>query len=357
MLLNENLMPTDKKEYDILLIEDNLGDFALVEEFLLEQIKTLNLTRAGNYREAKKILEQQHSFDVILLDLSLPDKTGSALIEGIIALSLHVPVIVLTGHEDLNFGAKSLSLGISDYILKDDLTALMLYKSIIYSSERKRAAIAQEESEKRYSDLFHLSPQPMWVYTIDTLKFEDVNEAAIKNYGYTREEFMAMTIKDIRPPEEFELMKDVITNNLNYEDYTINNIHRHTKKNGEVIFAEVRGNTIAYKGKKAKIVFANDVTERILYIRAIERQNTRMREIGWIHSHLIRGPLARIMGLIDLFRNHKQDVEDCAQILDYVLVSAHELDAIVKDITCKAYSEECEQIITLESNKYKTFII
>jgi PAS domain S-box-containing protein len=355
MLLTQNL-PTDKKEYSVLLIEDNPGDFALVEEFLLEQIETLDLKWAKTYREAKKILDQRHDFDVILLDLSLPDKTCMPLIKGIVSLSLHMPVIVLTGQEDLNFGAKSLSLGVSDYILKDDLTSLMLYKSIIYSSERKRFAFTQEESEKRYSDLFHLSPQPMWVYTIDTLKFEDVNDAAIKNYGYTREEFMAMTIKDIRPPADFELMKDVITNNLNYEDYTINNIHRHTKKSGEIIYAEVRGNTFDYKGKKAKIVFANDVTERILYIQAIERQNTKLREIGWIHSHLIRGPLARIMGLIDLFRNHKQDLEDHSQILDYVLVSADELDSIIKDITCKAYSEECEQIITLESNKYKTFI-
>lgn len=158
------------------------------------------------------------------------------------------------------------------------------------------------------------------------------------------------------PIADFELMKDVITNNLNYEDYTVNNFHRHTKKNGEIIYAKVRGNTIQYKGKKAKIVFPNDVIERIHYIQAIKRQNTKLREIGWIHSHLIRGPLARIMGLIDLFRNHKQDLEDLSQILDYVLVSADELDSIVKDITCKAYSEECEQMINLGSNKYKTFV-
>ena len=65
------------------------------------------------------------------------------------------------------------------------------------------------------------------------------------------------------PIADFELMKDVITNNLNYEDYTVNNFHRHTKKNGEIIYAKVRGNTIQYKGKKAKIVFPNDVIERI----------------------------------------------------------------------------------------------
>jgi PAS domain S-box-containing protein len=349
-------MPTDKKEYNILIIEDNPGDFVLIEEFLSEQIDRVNLTQAKNFNEAKSILEQRNLFDVILLDLSLPDKKGTALINGVIKLSLHIPIIVLTGHEDLNFGAKSLSLGISDYILKDDLTSLMLYKSIVYSSERKRAAFAQQESEKRYSDLFHLSPQPMWVYMIDTLKFEDVNEAAIKNYGYTRDEFMSMTIKDIRPREDFELIEDVVFNNLSYEDYTLNNIHRHTKKNGDVIYVEVRGNAIDYKGKKAKIIFANDVTERILYIKAIEQQNTKLREIGWIHSHLIRGPLARIMGLIDLFKNHSEKVEDHGRILDYVLISANELDNIIKDITCKTYTEECDLITKGESRFYKKFV-
>nr|WP_294897637.1 PAS domain S-box protein [uncultured Pedobacter sp.] len=349
-------MPTDKKEYKILLIEDNPGDFTLVEELLLEQIETLDLTWVKNYKETKKILEQQHNFDVILLDLSLPDKTGLSLINGIVSLSLHIPIIVLTGYEDLNFGAKSLSLGISDYILKDDLTSLILYKSIIYSSERKRSVFEQEESEKRYSDLFHLSPQPMWVYTIDTLRFEDVNEAAIKNYGYTREEFMAMTIKDIRPSEDFQLIEDTITNVLHYEDYTLNHVHRHLKKNGEIIYAEVRGNTIDYKGNKAKIILANDVTERIHYIQAIERQNKKLKDIGWIHSHLLRAPLARIMGLIDLFKNSKNNPEEYDQILEYVLISANELDEIIKDISCKTYAEERDHIITFGAQKYSTFV-
>jgi signal transduction histidine kinase len=140
----------NKGDHAILVIEDNPGDFALVEEFLLEQIEAPVISHAIDYKAARDILLAPNaSFDIILLDLSLPDKTGLPLIQEIVEMSLNTPVIVLTGYADLTFGVKSLSLGVSDYILKDELTALSLYKSIVYSSERKRIILALETSEKR----------------------------------------------------------------------------------------------------------------------------------------------------------------------------------------------------------------
>ena len=143
-------MLNGKKVYDILVIEDNPGDFVLVEEFLLEQIETVTITHAKNYRESKDILSVKcDDFDIVLLDISLPDKTGVPLIQEIIEMCRFTPVIVLTGYEDFEFGVNSLVLGVSDYILKDELTALSLYKSIVYNTERKRIISALEISEKR----------------------------------------------------------------------------------------------------------------------------------------------------------------------------------------------------------------
>lgn len=143
-------MLTERKKYRILIIEDNTGDFVLVEEFLLEQFEEINLLHAKNYKEAFKILSEKHTqFDVVLLDLSLPDKTGGALINEIVSICVNTPVIVLTGYDDFAFGVKSLSLGISDYLLKEELTPLTLYKSIVYSSERKKIVAELATSEKR----------------------------------------------------------------------------------------------------------------------------------------------------------------------------------------------------------------
>jgi signal transduction histidine kinase len=139
------------KEYlSILVIEDNPGDFALVEEFLHEQMKSPRITHVPNYRDARgSLTSAECDFDVILLDLSLPDKTGSDLIQDIVGVCNYAPVIVLTGYADLEFGARSIAQGVSDYVLKDELTSLTLYKTILYSLERRKIIASLEESEKR----------------------------------------------------------------------------------------------------------------------------------------------------------------------------------------------------------------
>jgi signal transduction histidine kinase len=140
----------NKGGYKILVIEDNPGDFALVEEFLFERIEVPVISHARTYKEAEKFLTTgEECFDIILLDLSLPDKTGVSLIQEIANTSRSASIIVLTGYADFEFGVKSLSLGVSDYILKEELTAIALYKSIVYSTERKKNISALEISERQ----------------------------------------------------------------------------------------------------------------------------------------------------------------------------------------------------------------
>jgi PAS domain S-box-containing protein len=324
-------MVTDRKEYNILVIEDNPGDFALVEDFLFEKIEAPQISQIETFKEAKAALsDTTHQYNVILLDLSLPDKTGEMLIKDIIELAHNTPVIVLTGYTDFDFGIRSLSLGVSDYILKDELTALSLYKSIMYSSERKRALTALEESEKRYSELFDASPSPIWVFDQQTLEIMDVNQAAIEHYGYTRNEFLSMTIKDIRPAEDIELLETTHAKHKNDKHAVIEDTIRHKKKNGEIIQVDIQSNLIEYKGRAAKVVVINDVTERLAHIKAIEEQNKKIRDMSWMQSHVIRAPLARMMGLMDLFM---LDINDKEQIVEYLQISAQELDAVIKNIT------------------------
>jgi PAS domain S-box-containing protein len=329
-------MATDKKEHRILIIEDNPGDFALVEDFLFEQIESPVIIHAKNFKEAKDSLTTDlHKFDVVLLDLSLPDNTGEQLILEMVELCRHIPVIVLTGYTDFSFGVKSLSLGVSDYLLKDDLTSMSLYKSIIYSAERKKSFAELEESEKRYSEVFHFSPLPMWVINLDTYAFLDVNKATIEHYGYTREEFLSMTLKELRPAEDVAGFIKDIEEDKGQPGLVARRITVHKKKNGELIKVEVQFAQFIYKGVKSNIVIATDITERLNYIKAIEDQNEKLREISWIQSHVVRSPLSRIMGLIPLIK----DADDSAEkemMMDYVVASANELDEIIRNITAKS---------------------
>ncbi len=330
-------MAAEKKIHRILVIEDNAGDFALIEEFLLEKIDSPCITHVTNFRDAKDLLlPELYKFDTILLDLSLPDKEGEQLILGIIEICLNTPVIVLTGYADFAFGVKSLSLGISDYILKEELTALSLYKSIIYGAERKKATSELEESEKKYHDLFHLSPLPMWVVDLETLKFLDVNMATIKHYGYTHEEFLLMTLKDIRPPEEMPKLEQDLEENKTSPGRLSNNIIVHKKKSGDLRKVEVQIAPFLFKGVRANVVVATDITERLNYIKAIEEQNEKLKEIGWMQSHVVRAPLARMMGLVSILKDIPIDTAEQENILDYIVSSAHELDGIIRAINDKA---------------------
>jgi PAS domain S-box-containing protein len=200
---------------------------------------------------------------------------------------------------------------------------------------RKLSEFRLTESEKRYSELFHLSPLPMWVFDLDTLKFIDVNRAAINHYGYTREEFLSMTIKDIRPEEEIPLLeKAVKAQNANGPVHHAE-VFRHKKKGGSIIQVDIQSTVIHHRGRKAKVVLANDITDQLNYIKAIEEQNKKLKEISWLQSHVVRAPLAKIIGLIPLITDVKEKDSEREKMLNYLLRSANELDEVVGHITDK----------------------
>lgn len=254
-------MDKDKKKYIVLVVEDNDGDFLLVEDYLQDVILSPDILRAESFIKARDILTAQtNNINALLLDLSLPDNKGEDLIKDVLAISGHTPIVILTGYADEAFAIKSLSMGASDYLLKDDLNATILYKSIVYAIERKKNEVSLKESEQRYADLFHLSPQPMWVYDINTLAFLNVNRAACDHYGYTPEEFLSMTIKEIRAKEEMPFLEKTLSTRDPQNSFK--GTFRHKKKNGESISVEVKSDNLYYNGKNARLVLINDITDK-----------------------------------------------------------------------------------------------
>lgn len=117
-----------------------------------------------------------------------------------------------------------------------------------------------QESEQRHRELFEANPHPMWVYDLETLEFLEVNDAAIYQYGFSREEFLDMTIKDIRPPEDVvRLLRNVakVTEGLN----DTGSVWRHRTKGGRLLDVEIMSHFLLFKGRRAELVLAHDVTE------------------------------------------------------------------------------------------------
>lgn len=243
---------------NILVIEDNPGDFFLIEEFIEEMFLSAKITHVVNYMDAYHLLSKEESiFDSILLDATLPDNEGIKLFTDILFLADQTPVLILTGYENLDFSIKSLSLGVSEYLLKDEINAYSLYKSILFSIERKKHIKRLEESEKRYSELFHLSPIPMWVYEVSDLKIIQVNFAAINHYGYSESEFLNMSILNLHPDLEFQDIADIHCENSNNSNQTIH----HKLKSGKIIQVQIEQNYLNIDGRPCCIMLSNDITE------------------------------------------------------------------------------------------------
>jgi len=125
---------------------------------------------------------------------------------------------------------------------------------------KREAKSALQESERLYRLMFESNPLPMWVYDARTLSFLAVNEASVRRYGYSREEFLAMTLRDIRPGEDVPLLeKSVSILSKAFED---SGVWRHRKKDGTIMFVEIVSHELEFEERPARLVLANDVTAR-----------------------------------------------------------------------------------------------
>lgn len=119
-----------------------------------------------------------------------------------------------------------------------------------------------------YRLLFDNNPHPMWVYDLETLCFLAVNDAAIRHYGYSRDEFLSMTIAEIRPIEDIApLQADLIMNNTPYQR---SGSWRHLKRDGATIDVEVTSHELPFAGRPARLVLATDVTERLALVKQLQ---------------------------------------------------------------------------------------
>lgn len=179
---------------------------------------------------------------------------------------------------EFNFRTKAGGKGVG--LLYAEIIELHEDKFILSKSiditDRKKAEEALSQSQKRYKELFESNPNPMWVYETESLKFVDVNKVATLHYGYSKEEFLSMTLRDIRPKEDIRNLEENIRSST--DEVQDSGIWRHKKKNGEIIFVEIKSNALYLKEYGGcRIVLANDVTERVKAREAVQNAEKRFR--------------------------------------------------------------------------------
>ncbi|MBL7744911.1 MAG: PAS domain S-box protein [Chitinophagaceae bacterium] len=151
--------------------------------------------------------------------------------------------------------------------------------TLIDITERKKIAEDLRLSEQKYRVMFDNSPMPMFMFRLPDFLIIDANEAAVRQYGYSHEEFLHMTVKDIRPEEDVPAF---IKMARSYTDGNLG-IWRHKKKNGDIMKAEVFAHSLLYRNQQMRLVSINDVTRQLV---DRERLQQSYREIRQLASHI-----------------------------------------------------------------------
>jgi hypothetical protein len=189
-----------------------------------------------------------------------------------------------------------------------------------------------EDSESRYRLLFEANPQPMWVFHRDTLAFLAVNHAAIARYGYTREEFLAMTLRDIRPPEDVPAFLEHARDSTPVPH--TDGPWRHRRKDGSVLIVEIASHPIQFGQASASLVMANDITERKRLEEEL-RQSQKLEAVGQLAggiAHDFNNLLTVIEGYADMIRVDLASEDEHRESAQEILLAAQRAASLTRQL-------------------------
>ncbi len=251
----------------VLIIEHTEADAELVRHELEGAGFVVHADVADTPADVVARLDAQR-YDIVLSDYRLP---GWTAMDALALLREHghdTPLIIVTGTLGDERAVDCVKQGVADYVLKERLARLPI---------AVRRALAERASEERYRLLFESTPLPLWVFDRETHGILAANEAAVRHYGYSREEFLRLRIEDLRPPEDVP----ALLAQLGKVDEGLHSsgTWRHRKKDGTTITVEITAHGLTWEGRRAELVAANDITERRV-LEAQFHQAQKMEAVG-----------------------------------------------------------------------------
>ncbi len=164
---------------------------------------------------------------------------------------------------------------------------------------RKLAEQALQKSEINYRKLFHSSPLPMWIFEIETLHILDVNEAALATYGYSRDEFLALSVLDLRPEEEKQNFLKTARERFMDKSFRHTGVWKHRKKDGTLMDVEIDAHWIDYMDRQCRMVAVRNVTEKLKAERQLAQSEAKYRDLveniqDMVCTHDLKGKILSV---------------------------------------------------------------
>lgn len=185
------------------------------------------------------------------------------------ALSVDLLITLLTGHVDPQ---------LLIWVLHNKGIMFALLSSVLLYGLLEKHRNKLEASQRAYIRMFRENPQPMWIYSKQDFRFMEVNDAAVQLYGYTREEFLQMTVLDIRPEEDIDKIRESRLRAASL-GYNPSGIWRHYKKDGSLMFVKIESFVITYEEEAAEVISIFDVTAAYLADEALNKQGQLLKTI------------------------------------------------------------------------------
>jgi PAS domain S-box-containing protein len=206
-------------------------------------------------------------------------------------------------------------------------------------AERLSSEQTARVSERNYRMLFEGHPQPMWLYDLTTLQFLEVNDAAVEHYGFSREEFLQMTIADIRPPQDLPKFLELVASPMPALDRT--GPWRHLLKDGTTVQVLITSTAVTFGEHEARLVLAEDLTETQRLELELHQSQARAEsnaelsrakdEMVAMVSHELRTPLASIVGFAELLVTREVNPKERQEYLGVMLQEGRRLTALIND--------------------------
>lgn len=232
--------------------------------------------------------------DILLVEAVDPDFAGYAQLAEVAPSAAW---IALDDGDDVARGRRWIEAGASAWLALPTLDAATLHRVITQTLALRAGVNAMRLQRDDLQAVFDFAPLPMWVHDSVSLRFLAVNDAALRAYGWTREEFLRLTLYDIRPATEHIRLSEALARPL--PSLAEAEIWRHRDASGRSFLVEVTARELRYAGRPARLVMARDVTVERQAIGRIEASERRFRDLfeqslGLICTHDFDGVLLSI---------------------------------------------------------------